>query len=120
MAEAQVRGWFEFAFPCWALAHAATLAEHGVAHALHGVKTEGQGVHLQLFSTEEAARAYLANRPLPGYETYRVEARADLRLVLEVARKNGGTHVRTDDPDGRSRVACVPIDDVIAALSRAG
>lgn len=89
-------------FPVWVVVDGGAEREIGESFATHYLTADDGDKELPLFTTEALARAYIAARPLPGYEPAPVHDPADLLIRLELFRSRGGTHVRIDDPRGPS------------------
>jgi hypothetical protein len=88
----------EFLFPLWCLFDTQQAKAYGEILATHKLYGSPGDVDLPLFQGEATATAYMANLPLPGHELKSIDDVGDLQIVLENFRRNGGTHVRIDDP----------------------
>lgn len=122
MAEQQVAGWVEYAYPVWVVVESGAAARDGNTFAAHFLTAlDGPDRELPVFTTEELARKYVANRPLPGHEPAPIADATDFVIQLELFRKRGGTHVRLDDADGPTEGWVIyPLADFIALVRKQG
>ena len=74
---------------------------------------------LPIFTSEEMANSYIAAYPLDGCVPMKIDDDTDMRIIAEVFRKKGGTHVRINDPDGRTPgLFCPELDQFLSVLKR--
>ena len=96
-------GLFEgLGFPLWVVVDEEAQKQAGGSLATHYLAGDDSGTDLPLFRTRARALAYIAARPLPGHRPAQLNDPRDLLPWLELFRDRGGTHVRIDDPDGRT------------------
>jgi|ERR1019366_2602953 hypothetical protein len=112
-----VERWFDgCSLPLWIVLNSEFAKQHP-SFAVHILIGDDGDVDLPLFTTEANALNYIANFPLAGHEPSSLDNATDLRISLEVFRKRNGTHVRIDDPNGRTPgLFCPSLNDFIARI----
>lgn len=101
MPEITPAGFTRDVFPVWVVVDLEAEAEHGESHATYYVRGDvADEVVLPLFTTEDAAAAYIGNKRIDRHAPAPIADPTDLYIRLEQFRTRGGRYVAFDAPDG--------------------